>query len=102
MSNVAKRLFRHEYRAEAVKFVINEGIVATHAARKLGLSVKTYSKWVRDARAARQLSSAAGERFAGGGESLEARIGLRTRGARYPKKKATAPSLGHAAAASRK
>jgi transposase len=51
MSNVAKRVFTHEYRAEAVKLVINEGMIVAQAARKLGLSVKTYSKWVRDARA---------------------------------------------------
>jgi transposase len=51
MSNVPKRVFTHEYRAEAVKLVINEGMIVAQAARKLGLSVKTYSKWVRDARA---------------------------------------------------
>jgi transposase len=51
MSNVPKRVFTHEYRAEAVKLVINEGMIVAQAARKLGLSVKTYSRWIRDARA---------------------------------------------------
>jgi len=51
MSNIPKRVFTHEYRAEAVKLVINEGMIVAQAARKLGLSVKTYSRWVRDARA---------------------------------------------------
>jgi transposase len=51
MSNVSKRVFMHKYRAEAVKWVINEGMILAYAARKLGLSVKTYSKWVCDPRA---------------------------------------------------
>lgn len=51
MQSVPKRVFTHEYRAEAVKLVISEGMGVTAAARKLGLSVKTYSKWIRDARA---------------------------------------------------
>ena len=51
MQSVPKRVFTHEYRAEAVKLVLAEGLGVTQAARKLGLSVKTYSKWIRDARA---------------------------------------------------
>ena len=31
--------------------MLAEGLGVTQAARKLGLSVKTYSKWIRDARA---------------------------------------------------
>ena len=50
MQTVPKRMFTHEYRAEAVKLVLAEGLGVTVAARKLGLSVKTYSKWIRDAR----------------------------------------------------
>lgn len=38
-------------RAEAVTLVHTEGLGGTAAARKLGFSVKTYSKWIRDARA---------------------------------------------------
>ena len=51
MQSVPKRVFTHEYRAEAVKLVFSEGMGVTAAARKLGLSGKTYSKWIRDARA---------------------------------------------------
>ena len=51
MQTVPKRVFTHKYRAEAVKRVLAEGLGVTVAARKLGLSVKTYSKWIRDARA---------------------------------------------------
>ena len=51
MQTVPKRVFTHEYRAEAVKRVLAEGLGVTQAARKLGLSVKSYSKWIPDARA---------------------------------------------------
>ena len=44
MQTVPKRVFTHEYRSEAVKLVLAEGLGVTVAARKLGLSVKTYSK----------------------------------------------------------
>ena len=49
MQTVPKRVFTHEYRAEAVKLVLAEGLGVTEAARKLGLSVKTFSTWIRDA-----------------------------------------------------
>ena len=51
MQSVPKRVFTHEHRAEAVKLVFSEAMGVTAAARKLGLSVKTHSKWIRDARA---------------------------------------------------
>ena len=50
METVPKRVFTHEYRAEAVKRVLAEGLGVSEAARKLGLSVKTYSRWIREAR----------------------------------------------------
>ena len=50
MQSVPKRVFTHEYRAEVVKLVLAEGVGVTTAARQLGLSVKTYSKWIRDTR----------------------------------------------------
>ena len=56
MQSVPKRVFTHEYRAEAVKLVLAEGLGATEAARKLGLSIKTYSKWIRDARSGKLAS----------------------------------------------
>jgi transposase len=51
MSTIPKRVFTHEYRAEAVKLVTEQAMEISKAANKLGLSVKTYSRWVRDARA---------------------------------------------------
>lgn len=51
MSTIPRRVFTHEYRAEAVKLVTEQAMGVTPAAKKLGLSVKTYSRWVQDARA---------------------------------------------------
>jgi transposase len=51
MQSTSKRAFTHEYRAEAVKLVTVQGMGVTEAAKKLALSVKTYSRWVRVARA---------------------------------------------------
>jgi transposase len=51
MSGTPKRQFTHEYRAEAVKLVTEQGMQLTAAARKLSLSVQTYANWVSKARA---------------------------------------------------
>jgi transposase len=51
MSTIPKRVFTHEYCSEAVKLVTQHTMGVSEAAKKLGLSVKTYSRWVRDARA---------------------------------------------------
>ncbi len=51
MSALPKRVFTHEYRNEAVKLVTEQAMGVSEAAKKLGLSTKTYSRWVRDARA---------------------------------------------------
>jgi transposase len=50
METTTKRVFTHEYRAEAVKLVIEQGMGVTEAARKLAVSVKTYARWVQLAR----------------------------------------------------
>jgi transposase len=49
--STTKRVYTQEYRIEAVKLVINANMNLTAAANKLGLSVKTYSNWVQQARA---------------------------------------------------
>ena len=51
MSSILKRIFTNEYRAEAVKLVTESNLGITVAALKLGVSVKTYSHWVRQAKA---------------------------------------------------
>ena len=51
MSSMPKRVFTSEYRTEAVKLVTESNLSVTAAAEKLGLSIKTYSNWVRQAKA---------------------------------------------------
>ena len=51
MSSIPKRIFTKKYRAEAVKRVTESNLSITVAALKLGVSVKTYSNWVRQAKA---------------------------------------------------
>jgi transposase len=51
MSSIPKRVFTSEYRAEAVKLVAEGKLGVSAAAGKLGVSVKTYSNWVRQAKA---------------------------------------------------
>ena len=51
MQAVPKRVVTLEYRTEAVKLVLAEGLGVTDAARQLGLSVKANSRWIREARA---------------------------------------------------
>jgi transposase len=51
MSGIPKRQYTHEYRAEAVKLVTEQGMGVQAAAEKLGLAVQTYSTWVGKARA---------------------------------------------------
>lgn len=51
MSGTPKRTYTHEYRAEAVKLVMEQGMTQRAAADKLGLPSQTYSNWVTRARA---------------------------------------------------
>jgi transposase len=51
MSSIPKRVFTSEYRAEAVKLVTEGKLGVSAAAGKLGVSVKTYANWVRQAKA---------------------------------------------------
>lgn len=46
-----KRTYTREYRIEAVKLVIDAKMGVVAAAEKLGVSVKTYSNWVQQAKA---------------------------------------------------
>lgn len=51
MSRVPKVVFTQDYRADAVELVIVQGNQIAETARELGVSVKTYARWVCDARA---------------------------------------------------
>lgn len=51
MQTITKRMFAYEYRAEAVKLVIKQGMGATEAAKKRALSVKgnaASKPWTKD------------------------------------------------------
>jgi transposase len=51
METIPRRVFTSEYRIEAVKLHLEQNKGVTEAARQLGLSVKTYSNWVQQAKA---------------------------------------------------
>lgn len=51
MSGIPKRQYTHEYRAQAVKLVTEQGMSLMAAARQLGIASQTYSTWVNKARA---------------------------------------------------
>lgn len=55
-----KRKFSKEFKAEAVKLVLEQGVPPAQAARDLGLGSSTLDKWLRDAKA-RQLPDAVTE-----------------------------------------
>ena len=50
MEKKKKRLFTKEYRAEAVKLVIEQKQTVAQGARDLGISESCLSKWVRQAK----------------------------------------------------
>lgn len=52
MSSKRKRIFSSEYKAEAVKMVIDEGRTQADVCTSLGLGSSTLSKWVRESRLA--------------------------------------------------
>jgi transposase len=47
---MAKRKFTNEYKAEAVKLVIEQGLSVSEAARDLGIRDTTFHGWVKKAR----------------------------------------------------
>ena len=51
MQRIPKRRYTAEFRAEAVKLVLNEKVGLTEAARRLDLPAKSLANWVRAARA---------------------------------------------------
>ena len=50
MEKKKKRLFTMEFRAEAVRLVLEQKQSVTNGARDLGISVSCLSKWVRQAK----------------------------------------------------
>ena len=45
-----KRKFSAEFKAEAVKLVLEQGLAPAQAARDMGIGSSTYDKWLKDAR----------------------------------------------------
>lgn len=45
-----KRKFSTEFKAEAVKLVLEQGLAPAQAARDLGIGASTLDKWLKDAR----------------------------------------------------
>jgi len=56
VQSISKQVFTHQYRAKAVKLVTALGMEVTRVAKHCALSVETYSRWVRVARAGALMS----------------------------------------------
>jgi transposase len=50
MKSIPDRKYTAEFRAEAVKLVLEQGVGQAEAARRLGMSFKTLAHWVMRAR----------------------------------------------------
>lgn len=51
MNRIPKATYTREFREEAVKLAMTEGVGVSEAARRLSISLKTLANWVRAARA---------------------------------------------------
>jgi transposase len=50
MQQIPKQMYTKEYREQATKLILQEGLTIAEAARRLSMSVKTLSNWVQLAR----------------------------------------------------
>ena len=50
MNRLPKAVYTQEFRDQAVKMVLNDGLSASEAARRLSISMKTLANWLRLAR----------------------------------------------------
>ncbi|GAC1414936.1 MAG: transposase [Burkholderiaceae bacterium] len=50
MNRLPKAVYTKEFRDQAVKMVLNDGLSASEAARRLSISMKTLANWIRLAR----------------------------------------------------
>ena len=50
MSRTPKAVYTKEFREEAVKLAMTEGVGVSEAARRLSISMKTVANWVRAAK----------------------------------------------------
>lgn len=84
-----KRKFTTEFKEEAVRLVVREGLSTPEAARRLEISDKTLANWVRLARGGKALSSGGStERKASSVSELEMEVSkLRAENARLKMEK---------------
>ena len=50
MNRLPKAVYTKEFRDQAVKMVLSDGLSASEAARRLSISMKTLANWIRLAR----------------------------------------------------
>ena len=62
MQRIPKRRYTAEFRAEALKLVLDEKVGLMEAARRLDLPAKSLANWVRAARAGKAVQGPAGIR----------------------------------------
>lgn len=60
MQRIPKRGYTAEFRAEAVKLVVEQGVGVAEAARRLDLPAKSLANWVRAVRAGKPVQGPAG------------------------------------------
>ncbi|SEK15258.1 transposase [Paraburkholderia tropica] len=53
MKRIPKAVYTKEFREEAVKLAMTDGVGVSEAARRLSISMKTLANWVRAAKAGR-------------------------------------------------
>lgn len=51
MNRIPKAVYTREFREEAVKLALTEGVGVSEAARRLSVPLKTLANWVRSAKA---------------------------------------------------
>lgn len=73
---ITKRIFTTEFKEEAVRLVVREGLSTPEAARRLEISDKTLANWVRFARHGKALGGSGGgtERKASSVSELEMEV----------------------------
>lgn len=60
-SRTSRRKFTSEFKAAAVKLVLNHGVTQAQASRDLGVSESVLGRWVKEARQANHPAALAGE-----------------------------------------
>ena len=50
MNRLPKAVYTKQFRDQAVKMVLTDGLTASEAARRLSISMKTLANWIRLAR----------------------------------------------------